>query len=696
MRGWQRLLLSGRGRSVGIAFAIAFGALLLLPDPGPLPALRNLVFDTYQTWMPRQRIAHPVVIIAVDDASLAKVGQWPWPRDTMARLVDRIAARKPAVIGMDIVFAEPDRTSPERIAARIASEDPGIAAQLRQLPSHDSIFASALSRTAVVLGIIGGGKSGAGFGGFAPARMIGPAPPLQAFAGVARSLPAIDDAASGRGLVNARLEDGVVRRVPLVATIGGYPLLSFPLECLRVAVGEPFFSVLSEPSLPLRVAVGDIVVPAQPDGSLYVHYSGHDPTRYLSAADVLAGRDNPDEIAGRVVLLGVIGQGLVDSQVTPNGERVPGVEVHAEVIENVFDGSLLFRSQGARWLEALCFGLLAALAIAWVPRISPLRTTLMYLGSAGVLLGAGVASYLWQRQLFDPLTPLLGLSLLHVMLVLCAWMLIELERRRLSMHLAIEREAAARTAGELEAARRIQTGMLPRPERVLANETRASLFAHMRPAREVGGDLFDFFYRDQRRLFAVVGDVAGKGLAAALFMAVSKALTKSSSLRGPDNLGNLMEGINIELARDNPDELFVTLLAVVLNLDSGRVEYCNAGHEPLMLLRTDGSVEVIDEGGGPPLCVFDYIAYRSASVSLQPGDCLAMVSDGMTEAMSADGDLFGRAALGTALQDASRHQATVQQIGQRLLGRVAEFEAGVDPADDQTLLVLRWTGPSAP
>ncbi len=410
---------------------------------------------------------------------------------------------------------------------------------------------------------------------------------------------------------------------------------------------------------------------------------------------MLEGRDDPDLLAGRVALLGVTGQGLVDQQLIPNGERLPGVEVHAEIIENIFEGSLLYRPGFARLFEALAFALLATLAIAWVPRIPPLQSTLVYFVSAALLLGNGVGLYAWQRQLFDPLTPLLGLTVLHATLVLATMMAIELERRRLAERLAIERVEAARTAGELEAARRIQTGMLPRPEMVLAGERRIDLFAAMRPAREVGGDLYDFFYLDGRRLFVAVGDVAGKGLAAALFMAVSKALTKSSSLRGAFGLTDLMAVINRELARDNPDDLFVTLLAMVLDLDSGRLEYCNAGHEPLLLVRADGSVQVMDEGGGPPLCALEDAAYLSAGFSMQPGEWLALSSDGITEAMSPDGDLFGRDAL-RALLRATRHaDGSAEVLGRYLLGQVADFEAGVDQVDDQTLLLLRWLGPAS-
>ncbi len=691
-QGWQRLLVAGRGRTWAAALALLCCFSLLLPEPGPLPGLRNQGFDAYQKLWPRVRTAQPVVIVAIDDRSLARVGQWPWPRDTMARLVDRIAARKPAVTGIDIVFAEPDRTSPDFLAQRFSQSDPPMADRLRQLPSNDALLAAALSRSPVVLGVVGNDKSGSEGEGFAPARIVGAAPRLDTFLKGERSLPEIDGAAAGRGIFNAPLDNGVVRRVPLVATVAGYPLLSMPLECLRVAAGEPVFSLVSEPSAPLKIVIGDLALPTQPDGSAFVHYAGHDSNRYVSAVDVLEGRDDPDLIAGRIALVGVVGEGLVDYQLTPNGERLPGVEVHAEVIENIFSNSLLHRPEAARGIETACFALLALMAVAWMPRLSPLQSALAYIASGVVLLGGGVAAYLWQRQLFDPLTPLAGLTAVHAILVLAAWMMIEIERKRLSAHLAIEREASARTAGELEAARRIQTGMLPRPEKVLANEKRVQLFAHMRPAREVGGDLYDFFYLDQRRLFAVVGDVAGKGLAAALFMAVSKALTKSTSLRGPSSLGDLMELINIELVRDNPDELFVTLLAVVLDLDSGQIEYCNAGHEPLLQVRADGSVQVLDEGGGPPLCVFDYIGYTSVRHTLQPGEWLALVSDGFTEAMSSDGNLWGRDAMKSALQSACTRDGNVTASGADVLSRLARFEAGVDPTDDQTMLLLRWLG----
>jgi serine phosphatase RsbU (regulator of sigma subunit) len=530
--------------------------------------------------------------------------------------------------------------------------------------------------------------------GMAPAHVRGDLSALQSFGGASRSLSVIDAAARGRGLFNATIDEGVVRRVPLVALVGGQPVLSLPLECLRIAAGQPVFGVSGERRGPLQVVIGDLAIPAQPDGSLYVNYSGHDQSRFVSAVDVLRGRERADALSGRVVLVGVTARGLVDERLLPNGEVVPGVEVHAEVLENVLDGALLHRPGNARVFESLAFVLLGAFAIAWVPRLSPRVSTLAFLAGALALFGASLGAYRGAGLLLDGLTPLAAFALVQSVLVLATMRRLDLARRTLAADLAVQREGAARMAGEMAAATRVQTGMLPQAARVLGNDGRVSLFAHMRPAREVGGDLYDFFYVDRRRLFAAVGDVAGKGLGAALFMAVSKALTKSAGLRGVDDLGELLEAINIELARDNPQDLFVTLLVIVLDLDSGRLDYCNAGHEPLLVLRNGGHVESHDDGGGPPLCVFEFAQYTSGSLTLAPGDGLALLSDGLTEAGSADGRILGRAPLLAILSSLWRDggHAPLEAMGAEVLHGVTAFEAGSDPVDDQTLLLLRWRG----
>ncbi len=738
--GWRRWLTGGRDRWVGTLIAGAFAAAMLMPDPGPLAALRLATFDAYQTWLPRERRSAPAVIIAVDDASLARIGQWPWPRSIVARLIERVAARQPAAIGVDIIFAEPDRLSPERIADELHARNPAVADHLSKMQPNDAILADAIKRAPVVLGIAGINAVTAEGAPFAPARSVGPPAPLHRFTGALRSLPGIDRAAAGHGLLNAEPERGIVRRLPLVASIGNYPVLTLVLESLRVAAGEPLFTLKSAARGLTQIAIADLEVPTQADGSLWIHYTKHDPARYVSAADVLEGRDDPALIERKIALLGVTGVGLLDQQTTARGERMPGIEIHAQAIENIFDGALLSRPVWARAVETLAFALAAALVVFGVPRIPlrrspviarqsqpvserrhlrrflprrssavphqrqrvserrrhrrilPRRPLFIPLAWSAVLAAAGVGAYFWGRLLFDPATPIAGITVLYGIMLSASLVATELQRRALAARIAADREAAARVAGELEAARRIQMGMLPTPEAVLKQDRRVGIFARMYPALEVGGDLYDFFLLPDDKLFVIAGDVSGKGLPAAMFMAVSKALAKSYALRTTGGLDILMTVFNAEISRENPEQLFVTAIALVIDLRTGELEYCNAGHEPPLLARSSGEILSINEGGGPPLCVMEDFPYEHARITLQPGDRLVLMSDGITEAMNRGGELYGRERLQTLLEAPHARGADAATLGNEILAAVTAFEAGADPADDKTLLLISWRG----
>jgi serine phosphatase RsbU (regulator of sigma subunit)/CHASE2 domain-containing sensor protein len=692
---WRRWLAAGRGRWLGVAVSSAFaGALLLIPDPGPLPPMRFGAFDFYQTHWPRVRTSAPAVIVAIDEKSLARVGQWPWSRDTMAQLFTRLAARAPAAIGVDILFAEPDRVSPDRLAEAFRMRDPLVADRLAKMRPNDALLAESIKNAPVVLGVADTDLPVSGNFPRAPSRQTGPAPPLHKFKVELRSLPEIDRAAAGHGFLNAEPDRGVVRRVLLAALFGANPdpLLALSMECLRVAAGETFFTLESDARGLRQISIGDAAVPTQADGSLWVHYSPPDRDRYVSAVDVLEGRDDPALIAQKIALLGVTGLGLVDQQVTSRGDRMPGIEIHAQVLENIFENSWLRRPAWARLAEALAFALLAAIIIIGVPRVPPRRSVAIPVVCWTLVAASGLGAYYWGRLLFDPATLIWGINLLYGIMVSATLVAIDLERRDLAARLATEREAAARVAGELGAAHRIQTRMLPNPATVLASERRIEIYADMRPAREVGGDLYDFFPLADDRLFLLVGDVAGKGLPAAMFMAVSKALAKSSTLHEAIGLENLMTVVNTEISRDNPEDLFVTLIALIIDLKTGRFDYCNAGHEPPLLIGRDGRIRILNDGGGPPICVMADFPYEIASAACEPGDLIVLTSDGITEAMDPEGRLYGRDRLQMLLRSPALFASEVDAIGRALLADVQTFEAGAEPADDQTLLIVRWRG----
>ncbi|MDH4050533.1 MAG: PP2C family protein-serine/threonine phosphatase, partial [Rubrivivax sp.] len=258
-----------------------------------------------------------------------------------------------------------------------------------------------------------------------------------------------------------------------------------------------------------------------------------------------------------------------------------------------------------------------------------------------------------------------------------------------------QREQAARIAGELQAAQRIQNGTLPRPD-LLQGERRIDLHAALTPAREVGGDLYDFFMLDADRLFVLVGDVAGKGLSASIFMAVSKALYKGSVLRAPRaDIGELMRRANAEVSRDNGEMLFVTAFAAVLDLRHGTLAYCNAGHDNPWLLAPDGGApERLTDGDGPPLCAVPDWDYQGARRQLQPGSWLWLVTDGVPEARDPKGQAYGAARAERVLRQACGGGAGARDVVQALHDDVRAFTGGAEPHDDVTILALRWRGPA--
>ncbi|TMH22274.1 MAG: CHASE2 domain-containing protein [Betaproteobacteria bacterium] len=684
--------------SRGVSHGLALLALLLVPilwqDMPVVGAMRLAWLDGYQELSPRERRSAPAVIVAIDEVSLDRFGQWPWPRTLIAQLIDKIGAARPAAIGVDILFPEPDRLSPEWLAPSVAGAEPQLAARLAKLPRHDALLAASINAAPVVLGIAGleAGK---------PSEAAPLTPSLQRgsdartalrqYASTLRSLPEIDVAARGHGLLSADTEAGVVRRVPIVALVGTTPVLPLSLETLRLASGEPLFFVQGGVAGVEAVGIGDLTVPTQADGRLWVHYTPHDASRFISAADVLGEKADPAQLEGKLVLVGVTGLGLIDYRTTPLGERMPGIEIHAQVLENVFDGALLMRPRWATWAEGLALLVAGLIVVCSVPRLSPGRSTVLLLLLLITLGATGFGAYRVAGLLLDASVPGAAIAFLFAAMLVETLAEANAQKKLLQERLQREREAAARLAGELDAARRIQVGSLPRPESAFPSEHRFEISAAMEPAREVGGDLYDFFMLDPEHLFFLVGDVSGKGLPASIFMAVSKALCKSAALRRGRRVDELLREANAEIARENPESLFVTVFAAVLDVPSGRLEYCSAGHEAPFVLTPDGEIARLEEGGGPPLCVLEGFSYVAAEHRMSRGGIICVVSDGVTEAMNQAGELYGAGRLREALEHA-RNVESPGALVNSIRADIAQFVDGAEAADDLTLLVLRWNG----
>jgi adenylate cyclase len=749
---WLNLKLAnigraGHGRPVALLWMAIFLIFLSFADISPFKSAQLALFDEYQSLYPRKVKSDSVVIVEIDEATLGALGQWPWPRNYFAALIDAITSLKPSAIGLDIIMPEPDHASPQSIAESRPDLPKETLNILTNSASNDSLLAESFFNAPIVLGAAGFSyRTSITFNGLKTSEILlkggNIVPWLNAYPYVLASLPEFQAAAKGQALLSNNPEKGVVRRVALLTAINGTVTPGLSLEMMRVAYGaDNIIANLGHQGL-AGVNMGNKFIPIQSNGEAWVNYDKPSRKRYISALSILKGDVPASRVAGKMVLVGLTGLGLQDMITTPTGEQRPGVEVHAQLLESFTDNQFILRPWWMRWLESGILLILGMLLIWKLPstkvqkfsrkssdektkqannsvlgrmqsnetsvanplliqdrrkrarpggKISARVVARVVLFLFCSLFGLGLVLFHWAGFLFDSITLFVALSVILTSLFFSAVIEFEKQRKEAEIALQNQRMKAAQMAGELNAARKIQLGTLPNSDNAFPGELRFQIEAMLEPARQVGGDLYDFFLIDEKRLFFIIGDVSGKGLPASLFMVVTKALVKSAALRENDNIGTIISQANMELARENPEMLFVTGLAGLLDLETGVLELVNAGHDAPWHINNQGRIERIEGKGGPPLGVMDNYDYPFNKVQLSIGDTLLFVTDGVYEAMNSNDELYSTDRITEVLNRVGVIN-TMRQLREELREDLRVFVGEAEPSDDITLLVLQWRG----
>ncbi len=425
----------------------AIGARIAASDL--LDRLSLIAFDVYQRALPRAPGHSPIRIVDIDDKSLAQIGQWPWPRAIVARLVERLAAAGAAVVAFDIDFAEPDRTSPKLLLPLIAQNGVSAASAqklLSTLPDPDQLLAAAMRKVPVVTGFIltdrGGARAPAAKAGFAFAgdRPLGH---VDNFTRAIPNLPELEAAAAGDGFLNQYLDwDHVVRRVPLILTLNGKPYPSLDAEALRLAFGattdigraagangEQNFG--QDTGL-TAIRIGPLAVPTDAAGRVSVYYARREPDRTVSAAKVLAGKFDPALFSGHIVLIGTSAAGVItDQQATPLSPAVPGVEIHAQLLDEILQGNYLTRPDWAIGAEILFALLVGAGLILIVPRLGALPSAALGGASVAAAFGGSWLAFRYAHLLIDPVYPWAVTTLVYLVASLLGYLRTEARQREI-------------------------------------------------------------------------------------------------------------------------------------------------------------------------------------------------------------------------------------------------------------------------
>lgn len=469
-----------------------------------------MFFDAYQRAAPRVPGDAPVQVVAIDEESIRRVGQWPWPRTEVGRLIEQLSGAGAAVIALDIVFAEPDRTSPAQLAARLPRADPALLAQIRRLPDNDAMFAKSVANTPVVAGYFltpeASGGTVTAKGGFA----VSGSPPdaaLHNYAGAVAPLPAIQEAAKGTGFLTFAPDgDGIIRRVPLLAKAKDQVVPALSVEAIRVAQGAGSIMIkTSDGSGNLSggsevgvtaLKVGDFTVPTTRSGELWVHYPKAGSAKAVPAWQVLSGALSPQQreraFAGKIVFVGASAVGLHDLVATPVQDRELGVNLHARAAEQMLLGEFLTRPDWAAGLERTLVLVFGAILLLALPRLGALKGAVLGLVLAAVTLGGSWLAFTRAKFLLDPTWPLLAILGVYLAVTVLTFYLEE--RRRSHIHRAFDHYLSPELVRRIAAdPRQLELGGEEREMTVMFADIRSfsSLSEHLTP-REITQFLIGF------------------------------------------------------------------------------------------------------------------------------------------------------------------------------------------------------------
>ena len=430
------------GKKALIPFAIIIACIPLIDPLGMFSDLRLKSFDTFQNLFPRSALeGDPVVVIDIDDESLNIHGQWPWPRTLVARLVDRTVYS--AATGFDIVFAEPDRTGARELS-KLYEDNPELVDILSQTVDSDEILTQSIkNHGTVVLGMAPNNKLNTSLNinklglvvqGDAPNQF------LNKYSGIQANLPSLETASAGIGSMSIGNNDPIVRTMPTFELVNETLVPSFPLELVRVSIGASTYQIKSSNASSEKafgeatginhIKLADLVMPTNPDGSLWIYPTATKNLNVIPAWKVLQGEFPLEYFDGKVTIVGTSASGLLDLRSTALEKNIPGVTIAAQFVQQIYANDFLKRPDWLLGLEFLVGLIISILICLSIQRQGPLGGLGVYIfGSAGILYGS-FYFFTTLRYLIDPISPLVICSLAYLVITFFNFLFTELERKK--------------------------------------------------------------------------------------------------------------------------------------------------------------------------------------------------------------------------------------------------------------------------
>ncbi len=606
---------------------------LKILNPAFIKSVSYLSFDLYQKVFVQEKDSD-VVIIDIDEQSLGKFGQFPWNRRVFAKILDQLNIHNPKAIGFDIFFTEKDKQSPEAIIKSYGLI-PSDVADIQNLKSPDDIFSEKLKESKSIIAVLGSNvPSHSNYNRKAKARFLSkggdPKDFTYSYPHSIGSLEKLEKNVKGLGSISFLDQlDGIIRSLPLIVQFDKKIYPTMGLEMVRVGSKQKNIYVeLNEVGIQ-RISARPHKVDSDPNGIIWIKYKKSNKDQFISAGDVYDGKFRSDFFKDKYVLIGASAQGLFDLVKTPLGVTIPGVEVHANVIENILDQSYLVRNPNTYIFELIFSIIIALLTFVLSQKIKPKYSLSIFFGNILAIIIIGFSIYKFRSELVDFSYPIFIVTL--TFLTGLYFRFIEENKMALAN---LQKEAKLLKERELAAG--VQKSLFPD-----ISKFENFIFAKNVPARDVSGDYFDVVRSSPEEYFFTLADVSGKGVKAGMYMAKASSIFRTlTNLKFP--LEKVVFGVNNELVEAKFKGMFVTAVFGKLNIKTGELVFINAGHESILTFDENKNYEYI-KSEMPPIGIVKYFTesmVKSNTINLKD-KTFVVYTDGVTEGYMKNGEELG-------------------------------------------------------
>ena len=604
-----------------LGLLLIFFITLKVINPSIIQKISFINYDFYQKVFNRGEVTE-VTIIDIDEKSIAKIGQFPWRRDIYSKILYNLNQHNPSAIAFDIVFSEQDKQNPKDLLIQLQKETDRLIDV--EVPNTNQIFIDSLSKSKVILPILGEANDSYIINNSKPklrvlAKGNDPRDYIYKYKNKITSLEEINEAASGIGSISLIPSiDGIIRKLPVLYNIDNSIWPSIALETVRVATQQKNVLVKTNDYGIEFIKTRKNTIPSDQNAVINIKYRHFNKDNYISAIDVINDDFDKKRIENKIVLIGSSAQALFDIVKTADGKVVPGVQIHAHIIDNILNNESIIKNLYTQIAENIIFILLILLLVFIPMKIKPKFSIIFFIGTIIFVNLISIIIYQFNFYL-DSLFSSITATVIFMTSLYFKYLdenMIAIENDKKQSILKKEREIA----GE------VQKKLFPNNKKI-----EQYIFAKNTPAKDVSGDYYDYYQINDNEIYFILGDVTGKGIKAGILMANAAAVFRSLAKMN-SSVAKTALYINNQVKDSSYQSMFITAILGRVNLEKKEMEFINMGHEPMMVLDENFNFEYVKSTLPPSglMAVKDESFFKTTTMDIS-GKTILIYTDGVTE-----------------------------------------------------------------